>query len=562
MQPEETGLDLRQYLNILRRWWWLLLLAAVVAAGVSYYASSQQARVYQATTAVIVGQSIQATELNTQDILTSERLAQTYANIAQRQPVLQAVVDRLGLGDDWEELKERVTVRPVRDTQLLEVTVEASSPEEARATADEVANQLILQSPTELEKLEKAENQQFVRQRLESLQQKIEAGQTRLEELEASLSGSIVAEQVQETQAEINDLEKLVNDWENNYTQLLVFVQSDQSANYLAIIEPAQADSDPIRPRVMLNTLLAGVVGLMLALGVIFLLEYLDDRVKTGDDLSRSFSLTPLGAINRIKGKSRRDRLLLDQDIFSPTAEAYRMIRSNIQFMGVDRPLRTIMITSPVPGEGKSVTTANLGIVMAQAGLRTIIVSADLRRPTQHEIFEISPNVLMQGGLTELLLSSPETDPTPYLYPTGVANLVVLTSGAIPPNPSELLGSQRMSQVLKQLAQIADVVLIDSPPAAVVTDAAVLATKVDGVVLVAKAGETRLGAMRQAVTNLQHAGANLLGVVLNNVSSRRGGGYYHYYGGYYSSQTTKSTRPSPVKQPATDLSGSRLPLAE
>jgi capsular exopolysaccharide synthesis family protein len=182
------------------------------------------------------------------------------------------------------------------------------------------------------------------------------------------------------------------------------------------------------------------------------------------------------------------------------------------------------MVTSSTPQEGKSVTAANLGVVMAQSGLKTILVDADLRRPVQHQIFQV-PNL---AGLTNLLCS-PELEINDHLRNTNVENLHLITCGVLPPNPSELLGSQRMRQLLTSLSQMADVVILDSPPVVAVTDAAVLSNRVDGVVLVAFAGQTRRDVARQAVLNLQQAGANLLGGVLNGISKREGDYYYHQY---------------------------------
>jgi len=522
-------LDLRQYIQIALKWWWLIALMTVVGAATSYAVSQRQPPVYQATTTIMVGQSIKSTELDTRDIYISERLAQTYANIVRRQPVMQGVVDALQLPDTWQNLRDRVSVNSVRDTQLLEISVEAGSPEEAQVTADEVARQLIEMSPTSLEQQSENENQQFVRQRLADLQAKIEAGQTRLAALEDSMQGELSAEQVQTIQSEITDLETLISGWENNHTQLLLFIEGKASPNYLAIIEPAQADTSPVRPKVMQNTLLGGVVGLLLALGIVFLLEYLDDTLKSPGDLSASTGLTALGAIGRITGRDYAGKLITSKELFSAEAEAYRMIRSNIQFMAIDHPARAILITSPTPAEGKSTTVANLGVVMAQAGLKTVIVDADLRRPTQHNIFEIA-NVT---GLTDLL-RAPDGAIDRFLRPTTIENLRLLTSGALPPNPSELLGSQRMSQLQAQLLAQADVLLFDSPPALAVTDAMVLSSKVDGVVLVTEAGQTRREAARQAVVNLDQAGAKLLGGIVNQFSRKRGG-YYYYYHHYYAS---------------------------
>jgi non-specific protein-tyrosine kinase len=533
--------ELRRYTAIVIKWWWLLILVTAVAAGAGYWVSQSQPRVYQASATVMVGQSIQATQVDSRDIQTSEQLALTYANIARRQPVLQGVVDRLSLNDTWQQLKKRVRIAPVEGTQLLEIRVEAGSPEEARVTADEVAHQLILMSPTALVNQEKDEDQRLVRERLEDLQARIDAGQAQRETLETAMANSLSAKQVLELQSEINTLESLMAGWENNYTQLLILVESKKSPNNLSVVEPAQANLNPVRPHVRLHTLLAGVIGLFLSIGFVFLWEFLDNTLKSADDLSQLLGLTALGTVGRMGGKTYHDKLIVFQGAFSPISEAYRMIRSNIHFVSVDRPAKTIMVTSSTPQEGKSVTAANLGVVMAQAGLKTIILDADLRRPVQHQIFQL-PNL---GGLTDLLCS-PDLEINDHLRNTSVENLHLITSGVLPPNPSELLGSQRMRQLLASLNQMADVVILDSPPVVTVTDAAVLSNRVDGVLLVTYAGQTRRDLARQAVLNLRQAGANLLGGVLNGISRREGSYSYHHY--YTPNRHGPAAQPSPARQ--------------
>jgi capsular exopolysaccharide synthesis family protein len=270
-----------------------------------------------------------------------------------------------------------------------------------------------------------------------------------------------------------------------------------------------------VRPVVRLNAFVAAIVGLSLALGFIFVAEYLDSTLKSPDDFSQSVGLPVLGIVGRIEGKQYQDKIIASQNPFSPVLEAYRMIRSNIQFMSVDRPAKIIMVTSPTLGEGKSTTVANLGVVMAQAGLKTIIVDADLRQPVQDQIFQV-PNV---NGLTDLLCA-PELEVQNHLKNTTVENLQLITCGILPPNPSELLGSQRMGQVLADLHKLADVIIFDSSPVVAAADAAVLSNRMDGVVLVTMAGKTRREVAKQAVLILQQAGANFFGGILNRVSNR------------------------------------------
>jgi non-specific protein-tyrosine kinase len=294
------------------------------------------------------------------------------------------------------------------------------------------------------------------------------------------------------------------------------------------VAEEAIPVYSPIRPRTMANTLLAAVVGAMLAVGIILLVEYLDDTVKTPEDLASVTDLSTLGAIADIEGRTDRDRLVTLLTPRSAISEAYRMLRTNIQFAAVDGQVKSIMVTSSGSGEGKSTTAANLAIVMAQTGRRVILIDADLRRPIQHRLFEL-PN---SKGLTMALLDL-NAPPKEHLQVTPVPGLQVMTSGAIPPNPAELLGSQRQADLLADLEKEADLIILDSPPVLTVADALVLAPRVGGVLLVVEVGSTRRGAIQKAVDALLHADARLLGVALNRLTLRRSAYYYHYYQQYY-----------------------------
>lgn len=205
------------------------------------------------------------------------------------------------------------------------------------------------------------------------------------------------------------------------------------------------------------------------------------------------------------------ENLITLLDPKSPISEAYRTLRTNIQFSQLDKPTRTIMVTSTTPEEGKSTTLANLAITFAQDGHKAILVDCDLRRPNIHRLFGL-PNT---DGLTSLALNEKLTKLP--LQETSVPNLRILTSGPLPPNPSELLGSARMDQIIASLKEEADYVLFDSPPIIAVTDAAVLGRKVDGVLLVVRAGKTKREHAAKAKLLLEKVNANILGVVLNNV---------------------------------------------
>lgn len=501
--------ELRYIINIILKWFWLLIIGLLLGATISYAYSIRQTPVYEATATILVGQSIQAPDLSSSDIRTSELLALTYADIARRQPVLQGVVEALGIDKSWQTIKSQVKISPVAETQLLEITVEDSSPELAQGIANEIANQLVLISPTTTGNRE-SEAIEFVNEQIVDLQNKIEAGQARIREIEAIDVSTLPDAEREELVQQAALLETNITNWQSNYTRLLSLVETQNTLNNISIVESALLKSTPIRPRLELNTLIGAMLGFSATLVFIFLREYLDDTFKSQGDVSQTFNLPPVGNIGAIKGNSLQDKLITTENYFASSSEAYRMMRSNIQFMSVERPLQTIIVTSPSVGDGKSTTVANLGVVMAQAANRTIIVDANLRNPAQHLIFQKANG----GGWTDLLLS-PNLEVKDCLVDTPVENLKLLSCGDLPPNPTELLGSARMTQLVEQLRQEADVIIFDSPSVVSFTDAFVLSNLADLVLLVINLGKTSRDTTRQAVFNLMQLEKIRLGTVLN-----------------------------------------------
>ncbi len=523
-------MELRTYISIVIKWWWLFLICPIVAAVPAYWVGKSTIPVYRSTTTVMVGQVLEKTDPNSMDLYTSEKLAQTYGEIVRRQPVLEATVGALNLPMSWMQLKGMVSVRLVENTQLMEITVTDMVPQRAQTIADELAHQLILQSPTSPEKAAADQHREFVQRQLEELQGKIDDGNARLAELDKEVTAAFSSEEAQKIQDQMTTLRSQVNVWQSNYAQLLNFL-GQTSPNYLSVIEPAQRAVPINAGNTRQNVLLAAIVGLMIAGGIAFLLEYLDDTVKTPDDVAGVLGLTTLGSIVRLEGATYPEKLVTHQSGHSPAGEAYRMLRSNIQFMSNGRPIRALLVTSASPVEGKSVTLANMGVVFAQNGLRTILVDSDLRRPVLHKIFQVPNRV----GLSNTLLAPVAKLSEEAIQPTEIENLRVMTSGPLPPNPSELLGSARMSQLIGELTEVADVVLFDSPPVLSATDAALLANRLDATILVADAGRTRREAALRAVDQLQRAGANLLGGVVNRLQKKSGDYYYYYH--YYSADS-------------------------
>ena len=286
----------------------------------------------------------------------------------------------------------------------------------------------------------------------------------------------------------------------------------------------------------MRNTALAAVVGAMVGVGSAFLLEYLDDTLHSPEEAQSVLGMATLASIPKLKDIDSRSLVTLLQPLH-PVSEAFRNLRTSVQFADLDSGVRTLLITSPTPSEGKSFIAANLAVTMAQGGKNVVLMDTDLRHPTIHRIMGTDKNL----GLSNLLYTISEEGNIfdrfigieAYFQSAGedLSTLSILSSGKSVPNPAEVLSSQLFRDLITWLRDRYDAVVVDSAPLLAVTDAAVVATQVDGVAMVVNAGETHIGAVLQAIDRLTSVGAKILGVIMNQMSSERGG-YYYYYNHY------------------------------
>lgn len=254
-----------------------------------------------------------------------------------------------------------------------------------------------------------------------------------------------------------------------------------------------------------------------------YALDFLDDRLRDVGDISREFGLPTLGVIPESTLEQLRGPLIVQNEPHSIAAESFRVLRTNMLFASVDKELKILHITSPGPGDGKSYVSSNLSIAFAHAAKRVILIDADLRKPTLHRVF----GILNNKGVSTALLGG-KVGLQEAIQPTTVPGLSVMTSGPLPPNPSELLTSNRMQEMLAKLSSIFDLVVVDSPPATVVSDSAVLASRSDGVLLVLPADDLGRERVRNALGAMGAVNANVLGVALNRSSSSTLGFYYSY----------------------------------
>ncbi len=516
-------MELRHQIGVLRAWLWLLVASVLLAGGAAYLVSSSLPKVYEGKVTLIVGQSTQAANPDLNQLLASQRLSQTYADLATTGPLLEQVIAKNGLGITPDDFRKRIVADAPRDSTLVHLTVQDGDPARAAALANSLAAEMIAASPAIAGR--DSQVQQFIDADLAALQAQIQDTQAEIQRLTSLPSRSAADEQ------QLQALQGRIVILRQTYATMLGF-SSNSGANLLTVVDPASPPEAAASPRVLLNTVIAALVGLLIALGLAFLFDYLDDTVKSTDDVEAVTGLPTLGMIIKMRGAKGRSEIYRLATLLyprAPVAEAYRSLRTSIEFAAVDAPVRTLLVTSAIPGEGKTTTAANLAVVFAQAGHRTILLDADFRKPGVHRIFDL-PNA---HGLSSLMRSD-ATGLDDVAQPTEQENLRVITTGPLPPNPAELLGSQRMRTILGRLAEAADLVVVDSPPLQAVTDAVLLSSITDGTLFVIDAGRTHRGAVRRGREALAQAGARILGVTLNRLAERSGGGYYYYdyYGAY------------------------------
>lgn len=326
-----------------------------------------------------------------------------------------------------------------------------------------------------------------------------------------------------------------------------------------SVMEGARVPGAPVRPQKVRDLGLSLLVGLALGVAMAFLQEYLDDRVNTTEDVERATALPTLGVIPTVRGEVRP--LLTGHDPFSSIVESFRSLRTSIHYTAIDQQVRTLLVTSSHAREGKSTTSANLAIAMAQEGKRVVLLDGDLRHPTVAKIFDVDRSV----GLTNVLAG--ELSLEAALQETEVKGLRVLGCGPMPPNPAEILSSRAMQALLEELQSYSDLIIVDTPPVLPVTDTQILAGRADGVVLVVEAGETRRGALRQSCQILHQTKVRVMGIVLNKIDQNSKGYYYYrysyrggYYGDYYGERGQRTLESRRGESPAR-LPGSPRPAA-
>ena len=471
-----------------------MLLAVIVAVGLS----AMQTPIYSTSSEVLVQPRGQDGLFENQVINLNDRAIQTEIQVIEGRAVSDRVQENLQL----DSTPPTANAGAVGETDVIAITIRDANAANAQTLANAYAQAYI-----------EVRREQSVN---ELLAASIEV-QRAIDDLQAQIDA------LPDDDPRRSGLVSQLGNFNGTLDELRV--DAALRTGGAAIIKPAELPTSPVEPTPARTATLAAVVGLLIGLGAAFLVDYLDNKIRSEHDLEQATG-RPVLAVVPIDPPPDNRPIAISEPTHD-TVEAYRGLRTNLQFLGLDRPIRVVQLTSSMAAEGKTTTAANLAVVLAQAGHRVALVDADLRRPRIHEVFAITPT----PGFTDLLLGAEAKTVVKHVEVDGGNRLSVYASGTIPSNPSEMLSGRRVRQLLTEMGSHYDYVIVDSAPVLSVSDSVALSAAVDGVLVVAQAGRVTDDNVTETVERLDRVGAPVLGMVLNQ-ARRTGPGGYYYYGGY------------------------------
>jgi len=545
---DEQVTHFQDYLEIFRRRLGIAVLFCFTIVIIVTVGSFLMDPVYRATVTLLIDvespdvlTTTGTVALEPQSYLSYKEYYQSQEEIITSMGIMRQVFNefKLGSSKDYKGKKESVKqfvntilVTPVRDTRLLKISVDNEDPKLAAQIANRIAEIYVKRNLYYIsrdEVLNLLKNEYLQLQRKLSEYTKVYKGKhPKMIRLKQELKEMI--EKIERAKNSTFNSKMLGN--KNEQNEYLVIFEGFK-ANNVSIQDSAEVPEIPIKPKKSINIALAIVVGIFGGICMAFLFEYLDDTIKSVDDLARLTTLPFLGNvpdITKLSGRMNaieRD-MLVHKNPKNPVAETYRSIRTGITFSSSEKnSMRVLSITSPGPQEGKTTTVCNVAIALAQAGKRILLVDGDLRIPRLHTIFDYKN----EKGLSDFLSGHGIFED--LIQKTAVENLFLISGGPNPPNPSELLSGKKIEEFINAARKDFDMVLFDSPPIGVVTDAAVLARVMDGVILVVDAGKTHKRVFPRILNLFGNAKEKILGIVLNRISISKSIPYHYYYSHYY-----------------------------
>ncbi len=444
---------------------------------------------------------------------TNSNPALTYGNMIIKPSMLEKIINDLNLAVTPDQLSRKISVESVNGTRLIRLIVKDADASKAELIGTSLVNAFIAQAKGLLA--------EPYTDRLSNIKTQLNDTGTAIEEAQTVIA--TLTNEVSRLASEIDRQETILaenrTDLRESQKNLAgAQITASESSDTVVVSEPAQAPKNPSQNSI-LYIALAGMVGLFLGVGLAFLLEIVDNRIRTDQDIRKEFNLTSLGTIGRFE--SETGELVMKSHPTSASADDFRVLSTQIRRLYENQGVRSFLVTSPTPTNGKSVIVSNLGFALARIGLKVIAVDADLRLPRLHKIFDLN----QEGGLTQTLFAGAIDG---CVQNTAQVGLKVLTSGGTPNNPAELLASPYMEKLIYEMVKTADIVLVDCPPVLTSADASILAQVVDGVLLVLKSGQSENQTTKKTIELLRQVNARVIGVVLNAVPEKKDG-YYSYY---------------------------------
>lgn len=502
-------MTLTDILKIVRQWWWVLILCPVITVAAAAAVTSSMTPIYEAEAQLLVEHQMAGGSLDLQSIQAAERRTQTFSQLILTRSVLSQVIEDLELEQPLDDLRDDLSVSHMRDTQLIAISYRDSDPEHAAEVVNAVSRQFA-EYVREVQMPVVGVQADDLTELIDDLDEQIADAEERVAELEADGGPETETEQ-DELVALTNSIDQLNQSRDAFFSIAGVMTDFDAAlGSQVYLAEPAAAPIEHVSPQLTLNLAIAGMLGLMLGGSITVVLSWLDDNVKTEADVRALLHRPVIGTVPQEKFPEQMESIHSGR---SMSGEIFRGLRTNLQFTMVDRSVKSLVITSSGPGEGKTTVAANLAIVLAQGGQRVILVDADMRRPQIHNRFH---RVRNDRGLSNLLLQAPAVIED-VAQSTSINNLKILTTGPLPPNPPDLIGSSRMRALIGALEETADIVIFDAPPLAI-SESLLLSSLADGIVFVVRAGKNRRAEIVQGFDSASQTGIPVLGVVLNGVA--------------------------------------------
>lgn len=498
------------YVAFARRWWWLILIGALIALVAANSAIRNQPSLYRSQSTIQVGRSTQEKFPDQGQLAIIDRLTATYAELVKRDPILDAAAQALGLPMRAADVRARLLVSRSPSVPLIDITIVDTDPVRAAALANEIARQMVLQSPSSSQQDTQA--QTFIQNQLNDLQGKITQAQTDLAALQGQIAGMTSATDIANANQRTNTLQLQIDTWQASYARLVGAIEPSPT-NLITIASPAMASSTPLPKGSMLNYALAFVIGSGLALLIALALELLNRAITSPDEVKKTIAGVPVVAIPRYRSVQGNG----EQPSLKPTSEAmaaYRSLRNSL-FVGPLSDGMTIAVTSTQIGEGKTTTSANLALMLANSGRKVCLVDANVRNPEMAHRFKVSP----RPGFSDLVLGSATIEEA--CQPTHHENLRIVTAGAIPSSYENLLSLSNIASVVTTLKQNADAVVFDTAAVGEEHDMLLLAKHIDGILLVAEAGRVHQEEVQETLATVQQTGTRVVAVVLNKLRPAR-----------------------------------------